>query len=649
MKNNEGKLKIICTILLSVFFVISGVFIAGKYVFSSAEDVETNNEQDVSGIESGEATDIEETIADRNIKLTISDNYDADISKINIGTIAETAKSENGNIMPSENDYRVIPDKYNTGCAGELTKATSTFNVGGLEAGVSGGNLVFDFYHRNKNASGTYIIENYDFSDYGIAFNSENKVSGKKITIIFNNCKFSKINTTMRPASDVFTHVYNNCTIEKFGGSNSIFNKCKFGNSFYDCIVPFSNVEVNDCYFSNLASNDPKGNGIHSDGTQMYGYSDSMVQNVKFSNCRFEIPAVKTTQSTAAVNACIMLGLEYNNGSNIRIEDCILNGGGYTIYAGKKYEELSLSEVYFTNVKIGAAKLFGNIYPSFDENVVFTDVVDQDSLYVSSVWNDGSKTHVIVSNDTAEERILRVVTGKGSQDFTIGACLGGRTLRYDVVDVPFEEFPFDIDISVDADADYVICFDVTDGNEKQIRYVSFDGNPTYYSIEGSSYLSPNEEEPEILGDIVIEGDCGENITYKLTSDGRLIIKGTGVMYNYHSQKTAPWYSYSADIVSIKLSEGITQIGTQAFRNLKKVQSIKLPKTLTKINSNAFSGCSGLKNLTMYSDVSFIGQRAFAGTKLAECTYYGNEAAWNKITIEANNDILLSCKKIYKGK
>ena len=546
-------------------------------------------------------------------------------------------------IVQTDADYHVIPDKYNTGCSGKLEKVTGTFFAGEIELRESGGKITFDFFYRNKNASGTYVIENYDFSNFGLAFNSEGKVSGKKINIVFNNCKFSTINT-MRPSSDVFAYTFNDCTIRQFLGSNSTFNRCKFGDSYSDCIIPFNNIIVNDCYFSNLASNDPAGNGKHSDGTQMYGYSDAMVQNVLFSNCRFEIPAVKTTQSTAAVNACVTLGLEYNNAKNVKVENCILNGGGYTIYATKKYDHLSMTEVYFTNIKVGDAKLFGSIYPSVAENVTFKNVADQDSLYVSSVWYDGGKTHVIVSNDTSKERILRVVTGTTSKEYTIKACLGGSALRYDNFDMSFDEFPFDIDISIDAKKDYVLCFDVTDGIEKQIRYVSFDNKPTYYAVDENTEPILNGAS----GMYLTEGKCGNDITYTLDKEGTLKIEGKGAIFDYDSKKPAPWSEYATSVVNVELSEGITHIGTQAFRKMINIQSIKLPKTLTKIGSNAFIGCGGLKYLTFYSGVTNIGKYAFNGTKLIKCNYYGSEDEWNSITIEANNNPLLNCERIYES-
>ena len=648
-KNSDCILRILTTILLSIFLIVSGFFIVDKCVFSSEEDIQNpeetetpnsvqdNTETDVHQTEAPSASPVQEmNVSDQGIVLPL-------LESVNTGVEVVLPENKEGVIIPDHQDLNVIPDKYNTGCRGELTKVTGSMYVSGLELKESNGTVVFDFFYRNKDASGKYIIENYDFSDYELIFNSEAKVTGRKIEICFKNCRFNTV-STMRPASDVFSYSYYNCTFSKFSGSNSCFTRCKFGGSYKDGVLPFSNVTVCDSYFSDFASNDPAGNGKHSDGTQMYGYSDSMVQNVLFSNCRFEIPAVKTTQSSAAVNACIMLSLEYNDAYNIRIEDCILNGGGYSIYAGKKYPELNMSEVYFNNIKIGDAKLFGNIYPSVDENVKMSDVENQDSLYVSSVWNDGLKTHVIVSNDTSRERVLRVVTGTSSKDFTIGPCLGGKILRYDVVDVPFEDFPFDIDISVNSIADHVICFDVTDGYEKQIRYVSFDGKPTYYDNNIYSLVPEESENNSNLN--LLEGKCGKNATYKLTSDGILIIEGSGNMDNYHSQKKAPWLEYSDSIVSIQISEGIRSIGTQAFRNVKGIQSIELPESITMIESNAFSGCIGLKEITLHSGVTSIGKYAFNKTNIIRCYYYGSESEWNKITISNNNDILHSCEKVF---
>ncbi len=555
-------------------------------------------------------------------------------------------------IVPGEYDKRVIPDKYNTGCSGELYKINGENEINDIVIAYSGGFLVFDFFYRNKDVSDTIVFEDIDFSNYPVAVYHETMITGKKIKFVFKNCKFNDFKTG-RQASDVFTYDFYNCSFKNFYGSNSSFHNCWFGGSFQDGMIPFKNIIVEDSYFSDFASNDPSGDGLHADGTQMYGHADATVENVVYSNCRFEVPAVHTTKSTSAVNACIMLALEYNNGKNIHFKDCILNGGGYTVYAGK-VKGFTLEDTSFENIRIGDAKLYGNLY-NIDKDVEYTDFKDQDALYVSSVWNDGSKTHVIVSNDTAEERILRVVTGTITQDFTIEKCLGGDLLRNGYYDMPFEDFPFDIDISVDSKADYVICFDVTEGYEKQIRYVSFDGQPTYYTLKEPEIQpeitepTPTEQVEEDYSDMApIQGNCGKNITYYLDNSGILRIEGTGEMYNYHSGNPAPWMEYSKLIVSIDISEGVTEIGAQAFRNLKQVEKVELPQSLTKIRGNAFIACVELKSLIMYSGVTAIDQYAFHGTNLKECDFYGSEDEWNAIAIDEHNDALISCNKRYLG-
>jgi len=637
---SEKKNKILCLILLSVLLVLSGAYIASKYVFADEEPMPMGNENSELNIEKSEK--------ETGTLTGVTNNVNA--GTLYSGTEVYSATEINkGLIVSGEYDIREIPDKYNTGCGTDLVTLNGDTQINDFAIVYSGNNLVIDFKHRNKAVSGTLNFENIDFSNYPVVVYHEGDIKDKEIKLVFKNCKFSTFKNA-RPESAVFSYEFYNCTFNRFTGSNAIFCKCKFGGSYNDGMVPFSNVTVKDCYFSDLASNDPVGNGIHSDGTQMYGYSDSPVQNVLFSNCRFEIPAVQTTQSTAYVNACIMLSIEYNDGKNIRIEDCLVNGGGYSIYAGKKYETLSLTDVCFSNIKIGAAKLFGNIYPHSDANVVFSEVNDQNSLYVSSVWNDGLKTHVVVSNDTAEERILRVVTGTTTKDFVIKACLGGSTLKNDYKDIAFEEFPFDIDISLDSEADYVICFDITDGCENQIRYVSFDGLPTYYDVKYDNVaLDQNEEGEEIednTAQIIIEGDCGKDIIYRLNDKGILQIEGSGEMYNYNSKKPAPWFEYSDSVKAIFISEGITRLGTQAFRMLSNVENIDLPQSLNIIGANAFIGCRKLKSLSLHSGVTGINGYAFHATNLENCTFYGSRTEWEAIKIERNNDPLLSCEKVF---
>lgn len=65
---------------------------------------------------------------------------------------------------------------------------------------------------------------------------------------------------------------------------------------------------------------------------------------------------------------------------------------------------------------------------------------------------------------------------------------------------------------------------------------------------------------EITGDIVSVGKCGDDINYVLYSDGKLILKGTGEMYDYASAletsgEKSPFYE-NDKIKSVVISEGM---------------------------------------------------------------------------------------------
>lgn len=78
-----------------------------------------------------------------------------------------------------------------------------------------------------------------------------------------------------------------------------------------------------------------------------------------------------------------------------------------------------------------------------------------------------------------------------------------------------------------------------------------------------------EAEVEDIGDIVAVGQCGENIFYALYSNGKLLLKGAGDMYDYDSPLSpsgndSPFFN-NQDIKNVIVSDGITDIGVYAFR------------------------------------------------------------------------------------
>ena len=111
------------------------------------------------------------------------------------------------------------------------------------------------------------------------------------------------------------------------------------------------------------------------------------------------------------------------------------------------------------------------------------------------------------------------------------------------------------------------------------------------------------------------------------------------MENYNSLKTAPWYEMRNKISKIIVDEGVTVIGTQAFRQCKNVEEVLLPDSLKIIGGNAFIQCVGLKNIVLPKNLQEIQRYAFAGTSIQECRYAGNMNMWNAIAIGIKNEVL----------
>lgn len=515
-------------------------------------------------------------------------------------------------VSQTDDDLNIIPDKYNTGAKGELEKVLLGDVVEGiqLKGDGSGTKNVMDFYKRNITVSGDVTIENKDFSPYDLAVYSENEVE-RKIKITFKNCSFAKISKGKENPNVYFE--FENCTMNNFNGSNATFNNCYIGHSYSDGLVPYQNVVLNNCFFGDLVDTDCEGSGYHTDGTQLYGYKGVDVQNVTYNNCRFEIPAISCGAYSAAVNSCLMMQLEYSNGKDISVKNCIMNGGGYTIFARSVKEEFSLSNVVLDGIRIGCARTFGFFYTDVSPNVDIKNVRENTSLYVASVWKENGKTHFSVTNDTDVERCLVIYTDRGEFTFTIPACPNAKTLSSIH---SYDEMPFDIDIEVPADCKYAVCYDATvEGALNQIRFVNWSNERVVLSDEFFNRLNAHR------GEVVASGKCGKDVTYQLDNEGVLTLTGTGSTDDYHSQKITPWVENNYRIRKLVVKEGITRLGNQLFNGSESLDEVVLPEGLLEIGTRAFAKCSSLTEVWLPTTVESLSDTSFYGSVLRKlyCT------------------------------
>jgi len=239
---------------------------------------------------------------------------------------------------------------------------------------------------------------------------------------------------------------------------------------------PFKNITVQNCYFAGFTQNT---GSVHADAMQVYGKANIDAVNIVFRNTRIEIPIIASRKG--GINACFMVQLEYSNAKNFLFENCIINGGGYSIYAWDKNKGWKLDNVVFRNISIGSGHLYGDVYPHKAATVVFDGLKDTEKLYVSTVWKDeAGRTRISVTNDTASDRTLLIVTENGTQEYVIPcqktAEAAGAQEYYDL--------PIDIDIVADtAGTDWIVCYDGTETAENQIRFVNWGTEPVYRTVQ----------------------------------------------------------------------------------------------------------------------------------------------------------------------
>ena len=113
-------------------------------------------------------------------------------------------------------------------------------------------------------------------------------------------------------------------------------------------------------------------------------------------------------------------------------------------------------------------------------------------------------------------------------------------------------------------------------------------------------------------EVTYSGNCGENLTWTLNTDGLLTISGTGEMEDYSSYGNVPWNGLVDKINCVVIRNSVTSIGNSAFYGCTGLTSITIPDSVTSIGDSAFDSCTGLTSITIPDSVTSIGNWAFEG-------------------------------------
>ncbi len=138
--------------------------------------------------------------------------------------------------------------------------------------------------------------------------------------------------------------------------------------------------------------------------------------------------------------------------------------------------------------------------------------------------------------------------------------------------------------------------------------------------------------------VLSSGKCGDGISYELTKDGILTLRGSGNTYNFTSD-SVPWKDYCSYISKIHIINGITGIGDYAFWCCSNLKELVLPDSLESIGKRAFGYC-GIKEFIIYDNIEYIASHAFMECdKLEKVVFYGDINQWQEVIVADGNEPL----------
>lgn len=135
------------------------------------------------------------------------------------------------------------------------------------------------------------------------------------------------------------------------------------------------------------------------------------------------------------------------------------------------------------------------------------------------------------------------------------------------------------------------------------------------------------------GNIIESGSYGNQFSYTLRDNGRLVISGNGVIYYGY------WNFDVSFVKSIVIEEGITSIGYAAFSYFDNLRSIEIPDSVKSIGTSAFAYCRRLESINIPYGVEYISDCTFL-----ECDYLKNITIPDSVKVIGDN-AFFSCNRL----
>jgi len=383
-------------------------------------------------------------------------------------------------------DRLIIPDKYNTGCHGQLKKFDPSTDTSGIGWRTDLNDVVgIDFNKpastQNLTDNQIIIFQDYDFTTYkSFSFMNMNAYTTNKsyykdnLTFVFINCLFIvAYQNGAVPQDTNINFIFCNCTANKIGISGFI-DRCLLGNvTFFqsiregyvpegDPLNPSSPFVIKNSYIMDVEAHTTESGAGHIDGLQIStgGGHDQLVYN-----CRFECFDMPYDHSQGGWSYSMFWEGTVTNSA---IEYCIFHGGGYYGTSLKKADNQNLhdnliSGEYHMDADGSESQWDRACYPNENNWQMSDGWADYiGTLLVSSVWVEDNMIKICYSNDMHSTRTMRIVDNNGQvTTVSVPACPIRVTAETEGI-TQWSDLPFDRVAEINATG--VDSINIYDGN-----------------------------------------------------------------------------------------------------------------------------------------------------------------------------------------
>lgn len=143
-----------------------------------------------------------------------------------------------------------------------------------------------------------------------------------------------------------------------------------------------------------------------------------------------------------------------------------------------------------------------------------------------------------------------------------------------------------------------------EGSEEEWNAITFGANNTPLEQAEIIFNSTGATVPD---------EPKDSITWSFdSSDGHLFLSGSGDMFEREKTSDYEWYGFRSSIKSLRIGEGVTSVGANAFTGFVNLGEIIVGKDVKKIGNNAFAGCAKLSLISFVGEPSEISSSAFVG-------------------------------------